>query len=121
MKLLEIEDEDFELQEDEEITECVGRIFRYREKQYTTSDGGIHFHQSVTPLKRKSCKGCGQCGWVDEELNSGCDISIAAMDDFDLCTLSIINFHRDYYGDCDYDLEFTKLEGKKEGASKDGE
>ena len=114
MKLLEIEDEDIELQEDEEITECIGRVFRYREKQYTTSDGGIHFHQSITPLKRKSCEGCGQCGWVDENLNSGCDISIGKMDDFDLCTLSIINEQQGYDGDWDYDLEFTKLEGKKD-------
>lgn len=117
MKLLEIEDitdEEIALLENQEVEECEGRVYRYREKQYTTRDGGIHFHQSVTPLKRKSCKGCGQCGWVDEELNSGIDISIGKMDDFDLCTLSIINFYRDYDGDCDYDLEFSKLEGKKD-------
>jgi hypothetical protein len=105
--------EELELLGDEETTECIGRVYRYREKQYTTSDGGIHFHQSITPLKRKSCKGCGQCGWVDEELNSGQDMSFSTMDDFDLCTLSIVNSHQCYDGEWDYDLEFTKLEGGK--------
>lgn len=113
MKLLEIEDEEIWSGDEEETEECIGRVFRYREKQYTTSNGGIHFHQSVTPLKRKSCEGCGHCGWVDENLNSGCDVSIGKMDDFDLCTLSIVNSHQCYDGEWDYDLEFTKLEGEK--------
>src|SRR5690606_8018050 len=104
--------EDFDAPEDEEAVECIGRVYRYREKQYTTSDGGIHFHQSVTPLKRKSCKGCSGCDWVDYELDSGVDIAFGNLKDFDLCELSIVNHSTDYYGEEDYDIEFTKLEGK---------
>ena len=106
--------EELELLEDEEeVTECIGRVYRYREKQYTTADGGIHFHQSITPLKRKSCKGCGQCEWEQEEINSGQEIAFSKMNDFDLCTLSVVNYSQDYDGDYDYALEFTKLEGEK--------
>lgn len=112
----------FEEMENEEVEEltCKGRVYRYREKQYTTRDGGIHFHQSITPLKRMSCKGCGGCGWQDDELNSGQDFEIQAMEDFDLCMLCIVDEGTDYYGEHDYHCEFKKIEEPSD-ASLDAE
>lgn len=47
---------------------CKGLLFRCREETYTQSNGAVVFRQVFTPLKRMSCPGCQDCGWLLDEL-----------------------------------------------------
>ena len=49
---------------------CLGKIYRgYHSQWYDSMSGKIGFKTGLTPLKRKSCKGCEQCNWLDENLD----------------------------------------------------
>jgi len=52
---------------------CKGRIYRCRDTQYITSRGWSS-SVSMSFLKKKSCPGCDQCGYLEDDLHeSSCE------------------------------------------------
>ena len=45
---------------------CKGKIFRARKEIYLGSNGEYVEKKKMVPLKRKSCKGCEHCAWIEE-------------------------------------------------------
>lgn len=54
---------------------CKGLVFRCHVTVYRTG-GGYSEQLKMTPLKRQSCSGCGNCGgmleWLEQEVMDGC-------------------------------------------------
>jgi hypothetical protein len=50
----------------DEEANCIGSFYRYRESAYRTRSGGYALTQTLTKLKRISCKGCNWCVGTDE-------------------------------------------------------
>lgn len=48
---------------------CKGHFYRGITNGYATLDG-IRSKQELKLLKRKSCKGCSRCGWLDEHFEN---------------------------------------------------
>lgn len=48
--------------------ECKGLYWRGSENTYLSSHGSVELRKSLRLLKRKSCSGCEDCGWILEEI-----------------------------------------------------
>jgi len=78
---------------------CKGLLFRVQDNSYY-KDGCVHIETTARLLKRKSCKGCPDCGWMHDALEecSGDELS-------DLFQMpEIID------GRCDYHLVAVRVE-----------
>lgn len=100
--------------------ECKGLIFRGKKTSYLHNDKYVR-QESMSLLKRKSCKGCEKCGWMLEHLNeflgNSIDPIISEIEDGNLYKLRTINEGRDWetgYID-EYDFEFMAFEEIKDG------
>jgi NAD-dependent dihydropyrimidine dehydrogenase PreA subunit len=88
-------------------SKCKGLFFRVRESRFI-SNGTITLRREFKPLKRMSCKGCGSCEWMFDDLN---ECGMAFIDDGqngDIVRLAVLNEKRDWetgYVD-NYDLRF---------------
>jgi len=49
---------------------CKGRRYRYRRNEFINAKGVIEIRNTFTPLKRKSCPGCGTCNRFEETIES---------------------------------------------------
>ena len=90
---------------------CKGRFYRVAHSKFINKAGAIVFTTAFRPLKRKSCKGCEKCGWLDEDLQERnlSDILWEEFNQDDIVTVVICNEHTDWesgYVD-DYDLKFV--------------
>jgi len=47
---------------------CTGTVYRYRSNCFINSKGAVVSKHTLTPIKKYSCTGCAQCGWIDEHL-----------------------------------------------------
>jgi hypothetical protein len=45
---------------------CLGPIYKYKENVFINSKDEIICRTSLYPVKKLSCLGCSQCGWIDE-------------------------------------------------------
>ena len=92
---------------------CKGVIFKAKLNTYY-SKGKYVYQESMQILKRKSCPGCVECGWIHEELSETID-EYNLIEDFEdgaLYTLHITDVTKDLKtGVCDdYNLVFRKYE-----------
>lgn len=53
----------------EKEEECKGLLYRCSVNKYINSQGAYVETVRMTPLKRRSCKGCEKCGWMHEYLH----------------------------------------------------
>lgn len=95
------------------MSDCIGQKFRCNINTYVHNDTYSHSIQ-MRRLKRKSCLGCEECGWVMDELaeHISCDglPIIQHPNHGAIYSLRIVNISRDWetgYID-DYDLEFIE-------------
>lgn len=47
---------------------CKGKIYRARKTVFVNADGMVTHKEILKPLKSKSCPGCKNCGFLEEEL-----------------------------------------------------
>jgi len=99
---------------------CKGRIYRGLISAYVGSRGEYVYQEKMLFLKRKSCKGCSDCGFLEEFLHEfACDIDgnlpiIKNIKDQALYELKVVNISRDPetgYAD-DWDLEFIEVKNE---------
>ena len=94
---------------------CKGLIFRGIQNSFIDSSGGYVYTERMRPLKRLSCKGCEQCGWLTDDLKeaigNGCFPIINGINNGSLYQLKPVNETKDWEtGLTDgYDLEFIEL------------
>ena len=51
---------------------CQGVFFRYTENNYYTNGGGkFVIQKQISLLKKMSCPGCSECGWVFDDARQG--------------------------------------------------
>ena len=87
---------------DKDLKECKGLIFRgYSYMFYSHKAHKIEWQQGIRLLKKKSCKGCEQCGWIfdtiDDLLSSdGVIFPIDGIVDKELYTITVVNERRDW-------------------------
>ena len=102
--------------------ECKGLIFRGYSSTFVTyrtrgEINGAGRREGIRLLKKKSCPGCGKCGWMLDVLLDHIDCETLIFPDIEhgvLYGLRVTNEPRDYesgYVD-DYDLEFYKIKEK---------
>lgn len=110
MKLL-LDYSDIEEKSDE--IQCKGLVFRgYRNSYY--KDGKFELKQGIKLLKRKSCPGCEQCGYLLDDLKefAGTDsLIIPDIKDFKEYSVRVTNIHTDWESGMvdDWDLEIFEI------------
>lgn len=98
---------------------CGGLFYRGRVNHYINSNGAYIADVRMIPLRRKSCKGCERCGFLQDDLKESisCE-TFPIMDniiDGAIYELRVTNESTDWetgHVD-DYDLEFFKIEESK--------
>ena len=94
---------------------CKGRVFK-ADVSHCRTKKGVLFCVRLNELKRKSCSGCPECGWIDDsfgELSSDWPIlGIEKAEHGKLYRIGMTNISRDYESGWvdDYDLELIELE-----------
>ena len=48
---------------------CKGLYFRYTDNCFMNSHGVLTYTSRLTPLKKMSCDGCAECGYINEHIN----------------------------------------------------
>lgn len=98
-----------------DVESCKGRIYKCKVSTYLDGRGNYTQKVSMDLQKRKSCKGCAKCGWIDDALteNLACGEPpiINTYENNALYTLRSVNEKRDWetgYIDS-FDLEYIKL------------
>lgn len=65
------------------VTECKGRVYRFFVGNSQSLDGDIMQVQRFRLLKRQSCPGCPECGWMKDVIKEDC--SLGTMPDTRRC------------------------------------
>lgn len=98
---------------------CVGRLFRCKKNTFINKRGEYVEDMRMSPLKRKSCKGCSYCDYLEDDLHefidSGTPVIIDSPENGAIYQLKMVNLSTDYetgYVD-DWDLEFIKVQEKE--------
>ena len=112
--------EQLESKIDPNIKVCKGLYWRAKINTFLSSYNSIEHKESLRFLKRKSCPGCEQCGWVFDYIQEavGFDgIVIQDLEDGGLYTYNVVTSkgYYDPYPETDY-IEFIKV--KKENEPK---
>lgn len=50
-------------------SECKGRYYRCSLTRYLDKRGAYVETMKMVPMRRMSCPGCEECGWIDDELS----------------------------------------------------
>ena len=99
---------------DEGVVECKGLIYRASVNSYISDDGDYVHTERMRLLKRKSCKGCPQCGWYIDDINTGLSIGVLPyienIENSGLYKLSVIITGKDMETGIvdDWDIVFDK-------------
>ena len=98
----------------ENKSDCKGLIFRGKVNKYINSKGEYVVTKRMSPLKRNSCSGCKECGWLMDELfefiSNDYDPFQKEVEHNKLYRLIVTNITEDWetgYVD-DYDLMFIE-------------
>lgn len=93
----------FDKIEERNNTSCKGLVYRGVINDYIDAKGNIVFKTILRPLKRKSCAGCKECGWIEETINEdfACEcsngiIGVDKIEDKKLYTIKCVNISRDF-------------------------
>jgi hypothetical protein len=103
---------DLTVKEDE--VECKGLIFRAHINTFINVKGVYVVTKRLTPLKRKSCKGCEKCGWMMDEMQEFIGMEIPIGDDVEdnkIYQLVVTGVGRDWESGIvdEYDLGFVEV------------
>ena len=99
---------------------CNGMIFKASINDHLANDGSVVYQLRLRPMKRLSCPGCEQCGYLADDLREtmacGCPpiIDVAKVDQGQLFRLAVTNISMDHetgYAE-DWDYEFIPLTGE---------
>ncbi len=113
--LLEMKDILLDMIEEVEESDCKGLIYRCRINAYIDSRGTYVYQEKMIPMKKLSCKGCKECGWLKDGLNEFVIDNIYPIIedpiDGELYTLGITNESRDLKTGIinDWDMEFVRI------------
>ena len=99
----------------EETEVCEGRVYSVNLNNYMGSRGEVVEKVTFAPLKRSSCPGCLQCGWMEDHLDDeisefGVPPYPTGLNHGDTVMLTVVNDGRgfeDLYDE--YHLEFVKV------------
>ena len=97
---------------------CVGKFYRYKIKKYVNKDGAIITEEKIIPMKEASCKGCPDCGYLDEYVREipeeRCPILPINVKNNSVLWLGITNISRcsEFNEIEDFDLEFFEVSEK---------
>ena len=95
---------------------CKGVIWKCYESTFSSGFDTIGNRKYLKILKRKSCPGCKECGWIYDDFSdfvSNGDISISNCENGKLYELVMHTSqgYYDLYPDIDY-LEFREIKGE---------
>lgn len=80
--------------------ECKGLIYRGRVNEFFNANGDYIEKKTMSPLKRKSCKGCEKCDWLTDDANEqlGCRIPLEMPEiiDGNMYQLKVTSYSRDW-------------------------
>jgi hypothetical protein len=99
---------------------CAGLYFRGKVNNYM-SNGKYVYQESMSLLKRISCNGCDECGWIlddiKESTGNGKPPIINAIKDGEVYRVIVTNESNDWETGIidDYDLEFVETTTVKGG------
>lgn len=96
---------------------CKGKVYKVIDNNFLASDGSYHTQRRYRYMKRKSCKGCQYCDWINDTINEGTAV-IDGGHHGDYVTLVMANQHTDWETGMvdDFDLRFIPYrEVKKDG------
>lgn len=94
--------------------ECRGKIYKYIINKYIDNNGNYTQKSTMRLLKRKSCKGCLRCDWLDEAiqeyLHASGNIYVEKPAHDSLYEIVVIDGDVDYETGCPdgFDLEFRR-------------
>jgi hypothetical protein len=99
---------------------CKGLVFIGRCSVYIRNNT-VTRKETITLLKRKSCKGCADCGWMMDAVNEAIlngTLILPTIEEGQLYTVTISNISRDRETGIvdDWDVEIIKI--KNEGENK---
>jgi hypothetical protein len=63
--------------EDESGKVYKGKFFRASVNGFMSADGTYTYQERMKPLKRMSCSGCADCGWIEDNLKEFININQA--------------------------------------------
>lgn len=78
-----------------EFEPCKGQLYRCRINNHVHGDR-ITFQTTFTLLRRRSCKGCDKCGWVEDDLREMMPLFPKNPQDGAVYAISIANAQRDW-------------------------
>ena len=93
---------------------CNGMVFRGRLNAFVNSKWEYVYQERMLPLKRKSCPGCEQCGYLDEYLHEFTSMGtlpiIENIEHGAIYSLQVVNQSREWETGIvdDWDIEFIK-------------
>ncbi len=95
---------------------CTGLVFRFSTSLCVTQHNGLLQRQELRLLKRKSCPGCEECGWImdcikeDIYLDGGKDSSMFSKMEHGKLYIPHFTWHKDWETgiEDDYDLDFVE-------------
>jgi len=110
------ESEELEELEDDSF-ECKGAVYRAHVNAFINSKGQYVYQERMVPMKRMSCSGCADCGFIEELLEESMGMEdfpiIKDIVDNALYSLEIINHKSQYSYDGEiedeFELEFVRL------------
>jgi len=106
---LGIKDRMAQLKREEGKPVCKGRWYRGTEEMYVGAGGRIVSKWVMMPLKRQSCKGCDQCGWMDDAIREDAAEKMVHfprhIQDFGLYKLEAVNCDDE---GCDFEFILVK-------------
>lgn len=86
---------------------CQGRLYRGRVNYYMAKDGNLRDDRRLNLLKRKSCKGCEECYWIEEALKEHIDsvgLDLTFVEDFGTYEL-VAQPGEKYWTDCGWEYD----------------
>jgi len=98
------------------MSECKGLVARYTKTVFVTK-GKFESKESLNFLKRKSCGGCCDCGYMQEYMSLDADESVFPctedLNSGDIVQVSFEFSEPDYFdaGDCAWQVILTKIGG----------
>lgn len=93
---------------------CKGQVYKCRVSDYTDSKNNDYTHKvSMVLAKKKSCRGCEHCGWLDmrEEISCGNLLLPVNPENGSYYELIVTNVTTDWESGLPdgYDLEFKPI------------
>ncbi len=91
-----------------EPEECIGLLWRGKVSTWV-KDGTINSRTTLTLLKKRSCPGCSECGWIEEFLQE--DIALMDKEDTILSSIEHNKLYRiKFYFSEDFETRHSEID-----------